>query len=254
MAASIDLVALVVPRCRHDLAHLAAGGTLAAPAAVAAALSVLAGLEAAHTVGVLHGDLRPGNVLLDGAGRLVVADVGLAAALSSDVRTSRAPTDPGSWRWLAPEQLEGAPLGPYTDVHAVGLLLFDLLAGELPFPAVASLGALARQRALDRPRSLGRLATGLAPVLAAVIDAAVDPDPAHRPPTPAHLARALTAAAEAAFGPGWAAEPTVPPGGSATGGRPGSSANSVTSATVRLTMALQSSERWEHIHGRQVVG
>ncbi len=204
MAASDTLVALVVPRTGPSLAALEAdGGRLTPPAAVAAALSVLAGLGAAHAVGVLHGDLQPGNVLLDGAGRLVVADVGLAAALSSDVRTSRAPTDPGSWRWLAPEQLEGAPLGPYTDVHAVGLLLFQLLAGELPFPAVTSLGALARQRAREHPRTLAQLVPGMAPELVAVADAATDPDPARRPATPGHLARALSGAAAAAFGPGW---------------------------------------------------
>jgi len=210
VAASDTVVALVVPCSGASLAALAAEGHLSPPGAAAAALSVLAGLGAAHAVGVLHGDLQPANVVLDDAGRLVVADVGLAAALSSDVRTSRAPTDPGSWRWLAPEQLEGAPLGPYTDVHAVGLLLFELLAGELPFPAVTSLGALARQRAREHPRSLAQLAPNLAPVLAAVADAATAPDPARRPATPAALARALAAAATAAFGPGWAARQPFP--------------------------------------------
>jgi len=210
VAASDTVVALVVPRSGASLAALAAAGSVTPMAAVGAALSVLAGLGAAHAAGVLHGDLQPGNVVLDGAGRLVVADVGLAAALSSDVRTSRAPTDPGSWRWLAPEQLEGAPLGPYTDVHAVGLLLFELLAGELPFPSVTSLGALARQRARERPRSLRDLAPGLPPALAAVADAATDPDPARRPATPAALARALAAAAEDAFGPRWAGRQPFP--------------------------------------------
>ncbi|MEZ5407333.1 MAG: S8 family serine peptidase [Acidimicrobiales bacterium] len=217
VAASDTVVALVIPRSGASLAALAAEVRLTPPAATAVALSVLAGLGAAHAVGVLHGDLQPGNVVLDGAGRLVVADVGLAAALSSDVRTSRAPTDPGSWRWLAPEQLEGAPLGPYTDVHAVGLLLFELLAGELPFPPVTSLGALARQRAREHPRSLAQLAPSLAPALAAVADAATDPDPARRPPTPGALARALAAAADAAFGPGWVARQPFPLVGTAPG-------------------------------------
>lgn len=203
VAASPAVVALVVPRCRASLAALAADRPVDPPAAVAAVLSVLAGLGAAHAVGVLHGDLQPANVLVADAGRLVVADVGLAAALSSDVRTSRAPADPSSWRWLAPEQLEGAPLGPYTDVHAAGLLLFDLLTGELPFPAVTSLGALARQRAREQPRALAQLAPDLAVALGAVADAAVDPDPGRRPATPAVLARALRAAADAAWGPTW---------------------------------------------------
>ncbi len=211
MAVSDTLVALVVPRVGPSLAAMEAeGGPITPPAAVAVALSALAGLGAAHAVGVLHGDLQPGNVLLDGAGRLVVADVGLAAALSSDVRTSRAPTDPASWRWLAPEQLEGAPLGPYTDVHAVGLLLFQLLAGQLPFPTVTSLGALARQRARERPRTLAQLVPGVAPALAAAADAATDPDPARRPATPAHLARVLSDAAAATFGPGWARRQPFP--------------------------------------------
>ncbi len=223
VAATDTVVALVVPHCRASLATLAAEHRIGPPAAVAAALSVLAGLGAAHTQGVLHGDLQPANVLLDDGGRLVVADVGLAAALSSDVRTSRAPADPGSWRWLAPEQLEGAPLGPYTDVHAVGLLLFELLAGELPFPATTSLGALARQRAREQPRRLAQLVPDLPSGLAAVADAAVALDPGRRPATTAALAGALHAVAAAAFGSDWLAHQSfvvvqTPPGPAGEGG------------------------------------
>lgn len=202
-----DFAAVVMPRYPADLRQLVARGPLDPATATVVVLSVLAGLGPAHDRGVYHGDLRPDKVLVDvllpGTRRAVVADVGLSAALSSDVRTSAAPHDPASWSYLAPEQIDGDAVGAFTDVHGAGLLLFELLTGELPFPTVATLGALVRQRATTRPRSLADLVPDLPAALVAVADSAVSLDPVARPPTVRALAGRLTRAAAEAFGPRW---------------------------------------------------
>ncbi|MEZ5412537.1 MAG: protein kinase [Acidimicrobiales bacterium] len=201
---------MVVVRCPSDLAAVLREGPLSPPAACAAVLSTLRGLEPAHAAGLYHGDLRPGAVLVGDDGRLVVSDVGIAAALTSDIRTSNA-HDPGSWRYLAPEQFDAAPIGPYTDVHAAGLLLVEsLTGGELPYPDVPTLGALVAQRARDIPRPVAGLVPGLPPGLAELADRAVSLAPADRPATVAAFARSLETVADASFGPGWHARQPFP--------------------------------------------
>jgi subtilisin len=194
---------MVVARSEAELSTMLRQGPLPVPAAVAAVLSVLEGLAPAHAVGLYHGDLRPEAVLIDSGNRLVVSDIGLAAALTTDVRTSHAPNNPRSWRYLAPEQFDGAPVGPYTDVHAAGLILIESLSGHLPYPDVASLGALVAQRARQPPRSLAHLAPDVPASLAAVADRAVQADPALRPPTVVALANLLENAACGCLGPRW---------------------------------------------------
>lgn len=194
------MVVVAAPSCPASLADQ---GPLAAPTAVAAVLSALSGLHHAHTIGVLHGDLRPDNARLSTEGRVVLADVGLAAALTSDVRTTSAPTDPGSWAYLAPEQLDGEAVGAFTDTHAAGLLLFQLLSGALPHPPAPNLGALVTQRAAPQPRSLAELSPEAPGPLVAVADRAVADRPADRYPSAAAMAAALSRAAEASFGPDW---------------------------------------------------
>jgi hypothetical protein len=194
---------MVMALCPSDLARCQVEGGLDQRAAAAAVLGLLWGLHHAHAAGVLHGDLRPDNANIDELGRVVLSDVGIAAALTSDIRTTSAPTDPLSWTYLAPEQLEGAAIGPYTDVYAAGLLLFQLIARALPHPPVADLGALVRQRAAPRPRPLSQLTADVAPALAAVADRAVAEEPHRRFPSAAAMARAVEDAATVAFGPHW---------------------------------------------------
>ncbi|MGF1599639.1 MAG: S8 family serine peptidase [Acidimicrobiales bacterium] len=195
---------MVMPLCPSNLALERGGGRLPPAAAVTAVLSVLRGLHFAHRSGIYHGDLRPENALVDRQQRVVVSDVGIAAALTSDVRTSSAPNDPSSWRYLAPEQLDGSAIGAYTDVHAAGLLLFELMTGHLPYPTVTRLGELVRQRAAAGPRSLAELDPDLPGDLVAVADRAVATDAAVRFPSVEAFAAALAGAAELELGPRWA--------------------------------------------------
>lgn len=195
---------IAMPLCPSNLARERDRQQLTAPEAVAAIVSLLRGLHAAHVAGIYHGDLRPENALIDAEHRVLLSDVGIAAALTSDVRTNSAPNDPGSWRYLAPEQIDGTAIGAFTDVHAAGILLFELLTGELPFEPVESLGALVRQRATSEPRPLAALSSSVGPAITAVADRAVAVEPARRYPSAEAFEAELVAAAHASLGPGWA--------------------------------------------------
>ena len=104
---------------------------------LAVALEILrgiaAGLGAAHQRGIVHRDLKPSNVLLAGPTEALLADFGLARAYEE-------PSDLtgelmiGSPHYMAPEQICGEPVGPPADIHALGLILFKVLTGSLPFP------------------------------------------------------------------------------------------------------------------------
>jgi hypothetical protein len=199
------LAVLVRPRHRTTVAAELASGPIAPAAAVAATVSVLWGLHAAHATGVVHGAFRPGLAVVDQEGRVAVSGVGVAAALAADGRATSTATDRLSWSHLAPEQLEGGTATVATDVHAAGQLAFELLTGDLPFTPVADLGALIRQRASTDPRPLATLAPWVDPVLAAAVDRAIAVEPGARPRSAAEFAHGLVDAAHRCLGPEWAA-------------------------------------------------
>jgi TolB-like protein/tRNA A-37 threonylcarbamoyl transferase component Bud32 len=138
----------------------AGGGSLleAAPAlrseprrAVALMAKVARGVQYAHGQGILHRDLKPGNVLLDGRGEPLVSDFGLAKWLDSSSHLTRTLTIFGTPGYIAPEQVNGpsSKLGPAADVYSLGAILFDLLAGRPPFLGEHALKVI--QQASEKP-------------------------------------------------------------------------------------------------------
>ena len=122
----------------------AGGGSLldAAPAlrgeprrSVALVAKVARAVQYAHGQGILHRDLKPGNVLLDGRGEPLVSDFGLAKWLDTSSHLTRTLTIFGTPGYIAPEQVNGSAgkLGPASDVYSLGAILFDLLTGRPPF-------------------------------------------------------------------------------------------------------------------------
>ncbi|MBV8199142.1 MAG: serine/threonine protein kinase, partial [Acidobacteria bacterium] len=104
---------------------------------------LLEGLAALHALAVVHRDVKPANVLLTSSGAVKLADFGLARHLDRD--ETRATLDRalvGTVDYLAPEQALGSEADPRSDLYAAGLVLFEMLAGKLPFPAKSDLGAL----------------------------------------------------------------------------------------------------------------
>jgi serine/threonine protein kinase/Tfp pilus assembly protein PilF len=108
-------------------------------------------VQYAHDQGILHRDLKPGNILLDGDGEPLVSDFGLAKWLDTASDLTRTLTIFGTPGYVAPEQVEGqaASLKPSTDVYSLGAILFDLLAGRPPFLGESVLAVI--QQAVEKP-------------------------------------------------------------------------------------------------------
>src|SRR5438874_6268342 len=95
------------------------------------ARQILAALRVAHRQGLVHRDIKPHNVLVDGEGRLKVTDFGIARAGPSQMTEEGSII--GTAQYLSPEQAQGAPVTPASDLYSVGIVLYELLTGEVPF-------------------------------------------------------------------------------------------------------------------------
>ncbi|OFX15732.1 MAG: hypothetical protein A2V59_06670 [Armatimonadetes bacterium RBG_19FT_COMBO_69_19] len=105
---------------------------LEAPRALEIAAQVCDALEYAHAHGIVHRDIKPQNILLTREGRVKVTDFGIARAMSSATITQTG-TVLGSVQYLSPEQARGAAVGPSTDIYSLGVVLFEMVTGTLPF-------------------------------------------------------------------------------------------------------------------------
>src|SRR5256714_5961072 len=101
------------------------------PVAVDYARQILAALRVAHRQGLVHRDIKPHNVLVDGEGRVKVTDFGIARAGPSQMTEEGSII--GTAQYLSPEQAQGAPVTPASDLYSVGIVLYELLTGSVPF-------------------------------------------------------------------------------------------------------------------------
>jgi len=111
---------------------LRAGTPLPVGEALDLAIQICAGVGAAHRGGLIHCDMKPQNILITPDGRVKVLDFGIARALKAKATGS----DEITWatpQYAAPEQMQGRPTGPATDVYAIGVILYEMLTGQLPF-------------------------------------------------------------------------------------------------------------------------
>ncbi len=130
-----------------------------------------AALDCAHAQGIVHRDLKPGNILFHADGRILLADFGLAKVVrgnedssSSDslATLTSAGTIIGTPEYLSPEQSTGQPIGPYTDIYALGIVLYQMLGGHVPFTG-ASPVAIALKHTMETPPSLLQLNPAFSP-------------------------------------------------------------------------------------------
>ncbi|MET7489411.1 serine/threonine-protein kinase [Streptomyces sp. NPDC005538] len=137
-------------------------------------LWVLRALRAAHAAGVLHRDVKPGNVLLGQDGRVLLTDFGIAQ-IEGDSTITRTGEVVGSVDYLAPERVRGADPGPSSDLWALGATLFTAVEGRSPFRRTSPLSTM--QAVVEEDAGEPRYAGALAPVIAALLNK----DPALRP-------------------------------------------------------------------------
>ena len=195
-------------------ARAAAAGGFSAPRAVAVCLACLSGLAAAHRRGVLHRDVKPENMLFAASGVLKVADFGIAKVLGGSGGPGTVITQRGELigtpAYIAPEQVRGWQLSPATDVYAVATMLYEMLAGVLPFPADDDDMALLFKHAYEKPIPLRDVAPGVPDPVAAVVMRALATEPADRFATAESFGVALAEAGTQAWGEGWLAAEQVP--------------------------------------------
>jgi serine/threonine-protein kinase len=150
-------------------------------------------VEHAHQHGILHRDLKPGNILLDEQGNPLLVDFGLAKAQDASLALTRHDQIVGTPAYMAPEQICQGPdnlLTPQTDVWSLGVLLFELATGELPFNASHAEDVI-RQVQLVAPPAPRSLKPGMDPSLEAIILRCLEKDPDLRYPSAAALAEDL---------------------------------------------------------------
>ncbi len=187
--------------------EFAAGGTLddrikasgaQDPADVLRWLSEAAGaIDAAHDAGIVHRDVKPGNLLLDGRGAVCVADFGVASAMGMDSMTMTG-TVLGTAGYLSPEQARGEKATPASDRYALGIVAFELLTGERPFAAESATAEAAAHVHAPIPSLCGR--SDLPCELDPVLERALAKDPRQRYPTSVDFVVALREALTAAAG------------------------------------------------------
>jgi eukaryotic-like serine/threonine-protein kinase len=157
--------------------------------AVGIVRTVLQGLAHAHRLGVVHRDIKPGNILLDAGGHVKVTDFGIAkASFAEDLTTTGNLI--GTARYLAPEQVEGGPIDARADLYATGIVLYELLTGRGPFEAETNLAAATKRLAEDPPPP-GALRSGIPRSLDAVVMRALARHPDQRYQTAEEMSAAL---------------------------------------------------------------
>src|SRR6059058_2601865 len=157
--------------------------------AVTLMAKVARAVQYAHEQGILHRDLKPGNILLDGRGEPLVSDFGLAKWLEPTGHLTRTPTIFGTPGYIAPEQVNGSEtkLTSAADVYGLGAVLFDLLAGRPPFAGEHALKTI--QQAAEKPApKLRTLAPGLDRDLETICAKCLERDPLARYRSAAELA------------------------------------------------------------------
>ncbi len=181
---------IVMERLPGRTLHDIMGAGPMAPYQVRALLDdVLAGLGAAHAAGVLHRDIKPGNVLVSAAGdRMKVADFGIAkTGGSAETKTGQII---GTMCYMSPERVTGAPASVADDLYAVAVIGYEALVGHRAFPHDNPV-ALARAIVDTTPPPLSGVRADVDPALAAVITRGMARDPAHRFASADHMRAAL---------------------------------------------------------------
>lgn len=148
-------------------------------------------LEATHSVGVIHRDLKPQNIMRDKSGRILLMDFGLARSIEGDGMTQTGALI-GTMEYMSPEQALGKTLDERSDLFTVGLIIYELLTGKMPFQAESALASLIK-RTQERAVPISDHDGTIPRTLANIVNRCLERDPALRYGSVAELLRDLDA-------------------------------------------------------------
>jgi serine/threonine-protein kinase len=154
-------------------------------------IQVLRAARFAHRRGIIHRDLKPHNVIVDAEGRAKVTDFGIARAGASDMTQTGAIM--GTAQYLSPEQAQGHAVSAASDIYSIGIMLYELLTGRVPFEGESAV-SIALKQVNERPTPPSLLNPAVTPELEEVVLRALEKDPARR----FHDAEGFIAALQAA--------------------------------------------------------
>jgi serine/threonine-protein kinase len=170
-------------------ALLARGGPLPVEQAVVIAEAVASGLSAAHRVGLVHRDIKPQNIIVGPGGQVKITDFGIAKSALSTAMTETGVTF-GTADYISPEQARGQPATPRSDIYSLGVTLYEMLTGRLPFSGESSI-AVAMQHVGEEPPPPRMFNPRLPPALEVLTLRAMSKDPDDRPATAQEFVRLL---------------------------------------------------------------
>ena len=158
-------------------------------------------LDYAHKQGIVHRDLKPGNILFHADGRVLLADFGLAKVLKDTTDSEQAATSTltsagsviGTPEYLSPEQATGSPVDQRTDIYSLGVILYQMLGGRVPFTGATPV-AIAIKQTMEEPPPITEMNPALPHGVVAVIMQALAKKPDQRYATAGELAQALRSA------------------------------------------------------------
>lgn len=157
--------------------------------AISIAAQILSGLEYAHRSGLIHRDIKPQNVLITPQGGVKVTDFGIAKSVS-DLGLTEAGLALGTAHYFSPEQAKGERVVPQSDIYAVGVTLYEMLVGRLPFESDSAMG-LAYKHISEMPAPPSRLNPNVPPKLDTIVMRALAKEPQQRYTSAAEMERAL---------------------------------------------------------------
>lgn len=180
-------------------------------ASIAIALATALALQYAHDRGVLHRDIKPDNLLFSKTGAVKVSDFGLAKVMGgAAMMMTRTGQVLGTPAYIAPEQALAESITPATDVYSLGVMLFELLAGDLPFHDDGNPVTLLLSHVNETPRDLAEFAPDVPSPLTDIVMRAISRDPADRHPSAWEFAAELNDAANELWGPTWLDRAGIP--------------------------------------------
>ncbi|MBK9940320.1 MAG: Stk1 family PASTA domain-containing Ser/Thr kinase [Kouleothrix sp.] len=157
--------------------------------AVMIAEAVAKGLDAAHRLGMIHRDIKPQNIIIGEAGQVKITDFGIAKSKMSTALTETGVTF-GTADYISPEQARGQPAGPQSDLYSLGVTLYEMLTGRLPFSGDSSI-AVAMQHVSAEPPPPRMYNPRIPPQLEAIVLQALNKAPADRPASARKFAQLL---------------------------------------------------------------